>query len=602
MDPGSPGGIPLTQRRTGRLGRRSLTALAALAILVRILYFAQAASGPASTAHRWDQGDMGFFHAMATRIASGDLFLDGTFHPMEHRWRVTIAREYLLLHPDEASALAREAAATDPPRSPEALLWDRWLGPKSYYQEPLYTYLLAGSFRLFGPDVRWVFAWQMLFGVGTVLLVARVADRRFGPAAGLVAGLLAVAYAPLLFYETVLLRATLLAFTTIAIVLVAQRTIDRDRPADWLVAGFLTGVAILLKAIFVPFALALAVHALAAAATRSVRLRRVGALAAGVLIAVSPVIARNLAVGAPALTLASPGLANLIFGLGGAAEPRLGASAYDFASYGEIMHRTGGRLVPAVVETLRTHGSAGALLGFLGRKLLYVWHWYEIPNNVNFYLAESGTPILRALPVRFLGIAPLALIGIVLAGRRNLRAWPLPLAVVSVVAALTIFAHNSRSRIALVPVLIPYCAHALVTVVRWLRQHDFARAAAVVAATAVLTILMGRPLPEGTARIRAVDYAVPLETFYVPRVQAAAAAGDWTRAADTLREAIRRGPAFARDPARIPDVRTAEERALARAYAEVHRDCADYLERTGHGAEAATHRDLARRMTRALPE
>jgi 4-amino-4-deoxy-L-arabinose transferase-like glycosyltransferase len=591
--------LPGHRARARIAGNPLLIAVLAAAVAVRLAALWQASSTPLLSSWRWNQSDMGFFHAMAERIAAGDLLLNGTFHPMEHHWRKAIARGYLQRHPEAA-------AGTSSPVEAERRLWDRWLGPKIYYQEPLYTYLLAAALKLPGDGAHWMIAAQMAAGVLTILLVAVVTRRCFGAAAGNVAAVLALLYAPLLFYEMVLLRASLIALAGAALVLVWCETVRRDEARWWLAAGALTGIAVLLKSVFLPFAAAGAVHAAVtaranrdAAAQPAPALRRAAAVVAGVLLGLLPLVARNVAVGAPPFALAAPGVANVIFGLGPGADPRPGASTYDFGSYGEIMYRTGGAATASLVEMFRLHDSPGAFLGLIARKFLAVWHGYEIPNNVNFNYFEPRIGVLRLLPLRFVLLAPLGLIGLAVARRDVLRRWPLFLAPVTAVAVLTVFANNARTRVPLVVGLIPFAALALLRLGEWAAHGPRRKAAAGAAAVLLLALGMSRGFPSEAKRIRDSDHVLALEAYYLPEAAAAEAAGDPARAAGLLREAARQGPEWVRSPSLLKSL-TPQERVLAAIYRDVHLRCAAGLEEAGAPAEASTHRDLARRLERLL--
>ncbi|MGQ0719938.1 MAG: ArnT family glycosyltransferase [Candidatus Eiseniibacteriota bacterium] len=569
---------------------RPAVVLLVLAALARVFAWQGLASGPASTAHRWDQSDMHFFHELATRIVEGDVLLNGTFHPIGHRWRLQVAREYLDRHPGESEALAR-AAAERGVFGPEVLLWERWLGEKRYYQEPLYTYLVAASIRLLGDDMRWVFAWQVLVGIGTVLLIHAAAARCFGEPAGFVAGLLAVGYAPLLFYEFVLLREALLAFAGIGLVVLLLRAARRDDLRSWLIAGLGCGAALLLKSVFAPIVLgALAYVGWTHRRRPGQAVRFAAALVLGVVCCLAPVVVRNAMVGADPFSLAGPGLANPFTSLA-PAEVRVGSAVHEFADYGEAIEQSGGRLLPALAATIRSHGSAADFAEYLGRKFLHVWHWYEIPSNVNFHAYEAGAAVLRALPVRFVFAAPLALLGLVMAGRRLIApAWPLTLAVVGSLATLVAFEHNSRLRIGLVPLLLPFAGFALVRTAHWIREGRWLSSGAALAGTALVALFVARPLPAGQERIGPVDCAVPLQTFYEPRSQDAAARGEWGEAARLLQEGMRVAPSWLRAPAAGRTL-TGEERQLAALWVNVHERCAEYLRRAGRDGDA--HRRLA---------
>ena len=80
----------------------------------------------------------------------------------------------------------------------------KWAGGSTFYQEPLYAYLMAVTYKIFGGDHRWVFLWQLVLGVLTNVLIYLLARRMFGDLVGTVAGALAVLCSPMMFYELIL--------------------------------------------------------------------------------------------------------------------------------------------------------------------------------------------------------------------------------------------------------------------------------------------------------------------------------------------------------------------------------------------------------------
>src|SRR5207244_5004687 len=104
------------------------------------------------------------------------------------------------------------------------------------------TYRVAGS-----PEVRGVFAWQLVLGVASTLLAYLLTRALFGELAGLAAGLLAVLGSTFLYYEMLLLREACLVFATLAL-LVLTAIVERKQKAVWFfLAGLGFGVAIVLK-------------------------------------------------------------------------------------------------------------------------------------------------------------------------------------------------------------------------------------------------------------------------------------------------------------------------------------------------------------------
>ncbi len=427
-------------------GRAVLVALLAASVLIRVLYFQELSRGPCIWQHRWSETDMYFFDRWARSIAAGDWLTERPLHP-HTIWQRPIAEAYLAERPQGATAVMDEGPAGDPSLQPWEMVWDHWYGGRCFHQEPLYPYLVALTYRALGPDVRWVFVWQMAIGVLTNVLVYEIARRHFGERVGRLAGLLAVLCGPMLFYETILLRETLITFAGVALVFLVDRAAERGRWRSWLLAGVAFGLALLLRTTFL---LMLAgVLAWMAWGTRPAnavgpraRARNAAALACGAALCLLPAVARNVAVGAPAACLS--GVGPITF---------LAANAEDYPTdrgfwvsrhTAEIMVKADGRLLPVVVETLRTHPGPASYLRQLAAKFGAVWHWYEKPNNENFYYYRLHASVLRFLPVTFLLIAPLSAVGLVLAARRLRQHAALYLLVVTTVAQLLLFYVISR--------------------------------------------------------------------------------------------------------------------------------------------------------------
>ncbi|HTF57080.1 MAG TPA: glycosyltransferase family 39 protein, partial [Planctomycetota bacterium] len=193
-EPPTPPG-PLQRAEAWLAARRHgvVILLAAAAILFRVAYFIELNGGPCSAWHCWDQSDLHFFDQWGRQIAGGDWLSKGTLHPF-HEWHGRVAKAYFESHPGEEER--SRAMGKDPARA----LWNRWYGGRLFHQEPLYAYLVGITYGIFGPDPRWVYAWQMALGVLSILLAWVIARRQFGDLAAGVAGALAVLCGPVLFY------------------------------------------------------------------------------------------------------------------------------------------------------------------------------------------------------------------------------------------------------------------------------------------------------------------------------------------------------------------------------------------------------------------
>lgn len=555
--------------------RLVLAALVLASLLVRAGYFLELNQGPGVWQHRWDQSDMYFFDTWARDLAGGDWLTDKPLHPL-HQWQRLIAAEYFRLFPEAGGALLEQHAPSGVPADSGQLLWNRWYGGKAFHQEPLYPYLIAITYKVFGPEVRWVFAWQMLLGVGSNLLIYLIARRHFGMVAAALAGTLAVLCGPLLFYELSLLRESLIAFIWLSLVCLTDLALTRSTWRWWGLTGLACGLGVLLKITFFPYCLGvLAILVLRYRAAPRVLAGRAAALAGGLVLCLLPLAARNLAVGVPPLTLQS--VATITFINANAAGFSPGEGFFVSKHAAAIMANTDGAFIPAAIETLKTHPTPWSYLKLLGSKFAAVWNWYEVPNNQNFYYFRLHSRILRDLPVTFLILAPLSLVGLALAAGGRLPCWPLYLAVAVNLGSLLLADVFSRLRIPLVALLIPFAALAAVRILEWLRAGRAARAAAAMAAVLLLSLWTMRPLPEQRPLIRGVDYCVPYGAHYYPLAEKAMKEGDWPRVAEILAGSLRYEPAVVHRMGVDRSAGNEEETLLAGFFARVHQQYAQAL-------------------------
>lgn len=481
-------------RWCGRNRRWILTTILLCATLIRIVHFIEIQRSPCLWHHQWDQGDMHTYHRWGESIARGDWLTDRSFHPL-HRWHYRVASIHL-----------RENPAAGDPDDPAAAarLWEAWAGGTRFHAEPLYAYLIGLTYRLTGPDVRWVFAWQSALGLANILLIFLIASRIFGDLAGTVAAALAVLCGPLLFYEMVLLRTTLITFSGLALVWIMLWAESAVSARRWLATGLAFGVAILVKSVFLlPLLGLLGVMAHRHWRRRTSMLWPGAALVLGVLLGLAPLVARNLSVGAPPLALSSVNATAFAMSNGKHYEPRL--NRIDLEEIARIMGASNGRFGPAVIETLKTHDTPLDLAKLAWGKLDALWHGYEMPNNVSFYYHRLYSRTLRLLPVTFYSISPLALVGLALIRKRFEPSLPLLLLIGSHVLVGLAALSQSRYRMPLVAALLPVAAWTLVCIFEQLRARHLVRAATGIAAVLLLGLWTSRPLPADVKPIRDVD-------------------------------------------------------------------------------------------------
>jgi hypothetical protein len=478
--------------------RRVLAGLAAAAVFVRLLLCLQVAGGPLPRLHALSPDtDNAFFDAWGRQVAGGDLLQRAPWHPMAS-WMSLVAENALRFDPGLAAGLGLAPGA--PPAVAQARLWDRWLGGPTFFQEPAYPYLVGLTYWIAGPTPWAVFAWQLALGVATVLLAHALARRQFGHAAGAAAGLLA-ALAPVpLFYEVTLLRDTLVVFATLALALLMHWAVEGPR-RRWLVLGLAFGAAALVKQTFLAFPLLLAGwRLLARRAPARERLAAAGLVVAGMALALSPAVARNLAVGVPALALNGSAATMLPMFHTAQATPFVVRLDDDYIRL--LLAGTDSPL-RSLLEAARTHDGAWPFLLLELRKLAYAWHGFEAHNNVDFYLFRQAAPVLEALPARMVVLVPLAAVGL---ARAAGRAWPLLIAILASVAGLVLATVLARFRAPLTVALLPLAGAGAVQLAAWLAARRWRPLAAAAVASALYLPWASADPPGRSAAVRAAEY------------------------------------------------------------------------------------------------
>lgn len=344
--------------------------------------------------------------------------------------------------------------------------WYRWWGGKEiFHQAPLYPYLLAGLLALGGGSVPFVLLAQLVIGAVQPLVMYRLASLLFEPRVGLAAAAFTALYGPFIFHQGVLLRDWLSPILEPLAVLALLR--GKQRGGGWAcgMAGGALGLALLAK----ETALLLILLMLVWIFLDHRRAWRQAATAAswvlvGLLLSLSPLVLRNAVVGAPLFALSNR-----------AAEAFAVANKPDTTferGLADILERSGGGLLPATMDTVRSY--QGDWPGLVSRqlwKLKAVKDPFEIPNNISFAYGVELSPALR-WTLGFSVIFPLGLAGFGLSLKAPRRYLAILLYGIAAVAGLMLTSPIARYRLVLVPVLILYAAVVVIRFAVTIRHQE----------------------------------------------------------------------------------------------------------------------------------
>jgi len=409
--------------------------------------------------------------------------------------RVVCVAQYEAGHPlanrpaiDEASydSWAREIAAGDV------------VGKEIFFQEPLYPYALGGVYAAAGDDparqrsvARYA---QAVLGALTCVLVALLAAKLFGESAGLLAGLALALYAPAIWFCALLLKPNLFLPLLAAFLL---RLVDAQRPRDWLFVGLLAGLGALLRGnmlVLLPFVVAWPVAKALARRESKFRALASGALvAAGVALALTPVVLRNHHVGGR-FVLTTSGAGTNFYG-GNNLDNAYGvATEFDWVRgipeheagdwRREASRRAGRELDPtetssywlnAALDSMAEHPLEHARI--LWRKFRLALNRYETPDNHFFEWDARYVPLLRVKLPGFAVVGLAGLVGMALFLADRVRSAPREPGALQVLAFFVLYlgtivatVMSDRARLPLVPLLAPFAAWAVLEQRRWLDE------------------------------------------------------------------------------------------------------------------------------------
>lgn len=358
------------------------------------------------------------------------------------------------------------------------ILAGHWPGQRVFYQDPLYPYFLAATYRVFGHHLMLVRLVQVLIGSVNCVLVYFLAREVCWSRAALVAGLLSALYRTFIFQEALILKSSLVLATLDAALLLflwGQRT---RRWFLWLGAGLTLGLGMLVRANYVFFVPVAFLWTFVANREQGVRQAapRAILIAAGLCAAILPVTIRNWFVAHDFVLTTWQGGTNFYTAhheenlTGTLVPPRFihAVPAFEDRDFWLEAERLAGRKIEKASEVSRFWFHKGLesirqqprlFLYRTWKKLRYATTDYEPPDNQSIHFTRRYfSRILMVTPVSFGLVFPFAAVGLVLALRERRPVGLLMGFLTSYMVSLLVFYVFERTRLPLVPPLIVLAA------------------------------------------------------------------------------------------------------------------------------------------------
>jgi len=399
-------------------------------------------------------------------------------------------------HHNWASAIATQTEFVDGP----------------FFRAPLYPIFLGAVYFIFGDNPLTIRVIQALLGSLSALLVFLIGLRVFNFKTGLVAGLALAAYGTLIFYDGQLLVPTLAILLNLSALFFLVKAWENPIAVHFALGGLLLGLSAIARPTVLLFALSVFLWMLWRyfKGRSPATLVHVVVYGAAVLIPILPVTVHNLAESGEFTLIGTYGGLNAYIGNNLSSDgvsAKLPGARRDWWGMMVDAERMaeqdcGRELSDAEQSTYWAGKTAGTIadnpgwfLAHLFRKFILLVEGTELSNNFDLYFFAHGTHLLKLLMWRNLiafpwGILlPLAVAGLLLCRSWTARQKTLALFLVCYVPVVVLFFVTARYRLPMVPVLVLFGAHTVVTVAAEWRQLRPALRTAVVFAFLVMLVV-----------------------------------------------------------------------------------------------------------------
>lgn len=373
-----------------------------------------------------------------------------------------------------------------------------------FFMSPLLPAILSFLYSIFDPYPHVGLMFQALCGVLVVYLIYRIGTKLFNEWTGLVAALLAAFYRPFIYYEGVLLSATLILVLN-AIVLLLLLTRKRRTLYD-LSAGIILGLSALARPNILLFAAILILYFMFFPTRFG--FRRAAFLLLGLAVVLTPIAYRNYRHGGHWVLVTAGAGMNFYAGNNPDAEgiyweaPFIRSAEPEFENLDYRMEasRRAGReldIVEASGFWMRealdfiVHHPA-SYLQLLLKKLFLFFHSTEIPNNLSLYAAMAFSHVLRLIPLSFGLLAPIGLaFWFLYLNRTGLAV--VTLYGLSYLLTTLLFFAASEYRLPIMLVLIPLSANAVVEILQYLKEKRYKATFQIVSIALLFAVAVNLP-------------------------------------------------------------------------------------------------------------
>lgn len=435
-----------------------------------------------------------------------------------------------------------------------------WIGGEPFFRAPLYVYLLALIYKVFGHSLLLPRLFQIVIGSLSCVLIFLLAKKLFNRTVAIISGVTACLYAMLIFYDLQLLITSLVVFLDLVLIRLIIHAGEKPEPMNWLLAGSVLGVSALARPnilVFVPFILIWMFFQFRNKLDTKAIMMRWAILCAGALLLIAPVTIRNYVVSKDFVLIAWQGGLNFYLGNNPqatgytAASPLTGRDLTGGIARAKTIaeQETGRKLKPSEASGFWYRKGADFVLShpwdwlkLVGKKIVLFWKGYEISNTQNVYTHKEFSSLFDLLLGRgvvylpFGLVGPLSIVGLLVSLKNPRKYLLLYLFILSYSASIIIFFICSRFRMPVIPFLIMFSSFFLWWAYHKIKGKQVTSVFIALFAVIILTVAINTRLENLVGNLRFADHYA-LGASYQEL-------GRWDEAIKEYRSSLRHRPGF----------------------------------------------------------
>jgi len=362
--------------------------------------------------------------------------------------------------------------------------------PDAVFLNPLYPFFLAFVYTLFGHSAMAVLLIQVLSDALNCLLIYFMTKGLFDRRVAVVASFIYACYGMAIFYSGIRLAPTLGLFLTIAFMALFLHAWARRSVLLFLPAGVVFGLMVLARtnaALFAPVILLWFAIRIRGFFGGKETMSALGGFFVGFMCVLALSGFRNHAIDGRFAPFSVQGGINFYVGNNPEATGRfMSPEGVSLTPIEQV--KSSIRLAEKELGMVLTPAEASSF--WLGKGLhfwinhpvdafcLYLkklglfWRHEETGGNLDYRLSRSFAPIFRLPFISFGLIAPLALVGMILALKEGDKTRFILSFIVVYMASVVLFFVNARYRLPAIPFLILFAAFTIVRLLDWIKEWD----------------------------------------------------------------------------------------------------------------------------------